>query len=359
LYALLFADNGLSWGQISALFAIWSAVAVIAEVPTGALADRFSRRGSLVTAGVLQAAGYALWISLPGFPAFAAGFVLWGVSGALISGALEALLYDGLAAAGAEQDFARVLGRVTAAGLIGQLPAAGAATVLFTLGGYPLAAWVSVGCCLAAAALATRLPEAPRERAANEDEEPSLLASLRDGMAVVRTRPGVRLALVAVAIVAGIDAIDEYVPLLVRGWGIPTNLNPLATLVIPLMGAAGAALGGIATTLARPRNLGLLLAAAALMLGAAGLVHHPAALVLVALYFGLYHLVLVVVNARLQERIEASSRATVASVAGLGTEIPVFGIYAAWALGGVLLVAVLVMLTAASLPRLLRQRTAA
>jgi MFS family permease len=59
LYALLFADTGMSGAQISALFAIWSAVGVIAEVPSGALADRFSRRACLVAAGVLQACGYA------------------------------------------------------------------------------------------------------------------------------------------------------------------------------------------------------------------------------------------------------------------------------------------------------------
>ena len=44
LYALLFTDTGLSGGQISLLFAIWSTVGIVAEVPTGALADRFSRR---------------------------------------------------------------------------------------------------------------------------------------------------------------------------------------------------------------------------------------------------------------------------------------------------------------------------
>ncbi|NUT99052.1 MAG: MFS transporter, partial [Saccharothrix sp.] len=120
LYALLFADTGLSDGQISLLFAVWSTVAVVAEVPFGALADRFSRRWSLVAAGVLQALGYALWTAAPGFWAFAAGFVLWGLGGALVSGALEALVHDGLAAVGAADAFGQVLGRVTAVGLLAQ-----------------------------------------------------------------------------------------------------------------------------------------------------------------------------------------------------------------------------------------------
>ena len=77
-----------------------------------------------MAASVLQAAGYVLWIVLPGFPAFAAGFVLWGLGGALVSGAQEALLYDGLVAAAAQEHYARVQGWVTAVGLVAQLPAA-------------------------------------------------------------------------------------------------------------------------------------------------------------------------------------------------------------------------------------------
>ncbi|MGZ4582365.1 MAG: MFS transporter, partial [Blastococcus sp.] len=60
LYALLFLGSGLSDGAISGLFALWSITGFVAEVPTGALADRWSRRGALVLAGVLQAAAFAL-----------------------------------------------------------------------------------------------------------------------------------------------------------------------------------------------------------------------------------------------------------------------------------------------------------
>jgi MFS family permease len=162
LYTLLFAHAGLSEAQISALFAIWSMVGIIVELPTGALADRFSRRGALVAGGALQAGGYTLWAALPSFPAFAVGFALWGLGGSLVSGAFEALLYDGLAAVAAEEHYARVLGWVNAVELFAQVPAAMAAAVLFSLGGYPLVGWVSVGCCLAAAVLACRLPEPPR-----------------------------------------------------------------------------------------------------------------------------------------------------------------------------------------------------
>lgn len=347
LYALLFADTGLSGADISGLFVIWSAVGLVAEVPSGALADRFSRRGALVAAGMLQAGGFALWIALPGFPAFAAGFVLWGLGGALVSGALEALVYDGLAAVGAEAHYARVQGRVTAVGLLAQLPGVAAATVLFSLGGYALAGWVSVGSCLAAAALASRLPEPPRAPTADAGVEPTgYLTTLRAGLAQAAARPGVRSAVIAVAVLAGLDGLEEYFTLLARDWGVPTPVIPLAVLGIPLAGAAGAALGGVASRWGAS-VLAALLGAAAGLLGAAGLVGHPAGLAGVAAFYGLYQLVLVVADARLQQRIDGPARATVTSVAGLGSELAAVGLYAAWALGGVALVAALGLLAAA------------
>ncbi len=356
LYALLFADAGLSDAQISALFAIWSAVAIVAEVPSGAIADRFSRRASLVVAGVLQAAGYALWISLPGFAGFAAGFVLWGLGGSLVSGAQEALLYDGLDAVGAAGHYAFVQGRVAAAGLISQLPAAGAATVLFAIGGYPLVGWVSVGMCLAAAALASRLPEPPR---GSPDGSPDIddlgyLATLRDGVAEAASSPALRGILLAAAVVGGLDAVDEYFPILAEASGVPVDAVPLAMLPIVLAGSIGAALGGRANQL-RPWALGVLAAASMLLFGAGVLL---SSVLGVALFYGLYRVVLVVVDTRLQERIAGSSRATVTSVAGLGVEIAGLGVFAAWAGGGGLLVAAVWLLISLTLPRLLRPHLA-
>ncbi len=353
LYALLFADTGLSGAQISGLFAIWSTTAVLTEVPSGALADRFSRRGVLAAAGMVQACGYAAWILLPGFPGFAAGFVLWGVGGAFASGAREALLYDGLAAAGVEEQYARINGWVVSAGLIAEIPTAAVATVLFTAGGYPLVGWVSVGTCLVAGAVAARLPEPPRR--VDEDLEPGYLATLRIGLREAAHRPGVRAAAAAAALVGGFDALEEYFPLITEARGIPVAVVPLAMVPIGLAGALGAALGGSTNRLG-PWPLAAVLGGSMLLLGAAGLTDRPIGLVAVAVSYGLYRTVLVVVDARLQERIDSGSRATVTSVAGLGVEAVTFGLYAAWALGEVLLVAAFGVLIASALPWLLRAR---
>lgn len=361
LYALLFAHAGLSDARISALFAIWSSVGLLAEVPAGALADRYSRRATLVVAGLLQGAGFAVWTVLPHFAGFATGFVLWGLGGTLVSGAFEAMLYDGLVRRAAGSWFPAVLGRVRAAGLLAQLPAALSATVLYRLGGFALAGWVSVACCVAAAGLAAwfpsgradaALPAAHQGADEPDPDEPSYLATLRAGLVEAAAHPAVRRVFVAVALLGGVDAIEEYFTLLARDWGVPTGLVPLATVGISLAGAAGAALAGRLG----PRSATALFGVAAAALAGSGLLGRQAGLALVAVFYFGYRLVLVRAEAALQDRITGTARATVTSVAALGTEVATFALYGAWTLGGVGLTAGLVVALALALPWLLAGR---
>jgi MFS family permease len=337
LYALLFLDTGLSDAQISVLFAIWSVTALVTEVPAGALADRWSRRGAVVLASVLQAAAFVVWTVAPSFRPFAVGFVIWGVGGALVSGASEALVHDELAAVGAERFFGRVYGWMTAAELLVQVPTAFAASALFALGGYELVGWISVVACLAAAALATRFPEAPRLPDDDEDAPP-----LRAGVVEALRRPMLRLAVPALALIGGLDAVEEYFPVLAADRGVPVTAVPVAILGIALAGAAGAAFGGRAAGLPR-RSLPMLLGAAGTCLLVAAVSPVVPALVLAAVFYALYLAVLVAAEAELQARITGPYRATITSVAGLGIELAALLVFAAWALGGMVAVAVLVL----------------
>jgi MFS family permease len=337
LYALLFLDTGLSDAEISLLFGVWSVTAFVTEVPAGALADRWSRRGVLVLGGVLEAVAFVVWTAAPSFWAFFAGFVVWGVAGALWSGAAEALVYDELAAVDAEDSFARVNGAMTAAELLVQIPTAVLASLLFAAGGYALVGWVSVAFCLAAAALALRFPEAPR---ADDGEE--LLVTLRTGVREAVRTPGLRVIVLAVALVGGLDAVEEYFPVLAADWGIGTAVVPYAVLTVSLVGAAGAWLGGRAGRLPSPALLGALVVGAGLLL-VAGAWARPAALAAVAVFYGLYLGVLVVAETRLQDRITGARRATITSVAGLGIEVAALAVFAAWAVAGIGGVAVVVL----------------
>src|SRR5689334_10355175 len=135
------------------LFAIWSVVSFAFEVPSGALADAWSRRGLYAIGEFLTAAGYALWLIWPAFPGFALGFVLWGLGGALASGSLEALVYDQVG-----DDYARVMGRAGTIGILATLAATLLATPALTLGGYHLVGIASIVVVTLGGLLALRLP---------------------------------------------------------------------------------------------------------------------------------------------------------------------------------------------------------
>ncbi|MEH0581909.1 MULTISPECIES: MFS transporter [Streptomyces] len=327
VYVLLMADSGLSVGQISSLFVLWSLTGVLLEVPSGAWADAVSRRLLLWLGPLLGGAGFALWVLFPSYWAFAAGFVLWGARGALSSGALEALVYEELDRAGAADRYARVMGRAHAVGQAAVMAAMGLAGPVFALGGYPAVGAASVLACLLCAATATRFPE---HRSPDAEGDDGLAATLRDGLADVRRDRGVLGALLLVPAVTAVwSALDEYTSLLVRETGVPEAAVPYLLVVIWAGVTAGSLLSGRAERL-DGSGLAVLLTGAALALAAGALTGKPAGIVLVALAFGGFQLATVLADVRLQQRIEGTGRATVTSVAGLGTELLTIGVYGAY-----------------------------
>jgi MFS family permease len=333
VYALLFADTGLSVGQISSLFVLWSVGAIVFEVPSGAWADAVSRRLLLRLAPLVTAAGYALWVLLPSYPAFALGFVLWGAGGALVSGALEALVWTELDRLSASGRYARLLGRAKTAGVLGALVAGAVAGPVLAAGGYLAVGAASVLACLLAAAVAARFPEhrEPSALPSRPDDAPPAedgtelgwWGNLRAGVAQLRTDRPVRAAVLLVALVAADwGALDEYTPLLARDTGVGVAAVPLLLLLL----WAGVTVGGLLAPLGERlghRGYAGLLALVAVGLAAGALVGHPAGFVLLAVAFGAAQLATVLADVRLQARISGTSRATVTSLAGMATDVAI------------------------------------
>src|SRR5690606_35750042 len=80
------------------------------------------------------------------------------------------------------------------------------------------------------------------------------------------------------------------------------------------------------------RGLAALLAGAGLALAAGAAAGSPAGLLLVAVAFGGFQAATVLADVRLQRRIEDSGRATLTSVAGLGTEVATITVFGGYAL---------------------------
>ena len=328
MYALLFSDTGLSVWQISSLFVIWSVTGVVLEVPSGAWADAVSRRLLLVLGPLLTAVGFALWVLVPSYWSFALGFVLWGARGALVSGALEALVYEELERLGESERYARTMGRSRAAGLVAVMSATGLAGPVLAWGGFVAVGAASVLACLASAVLATRFPE---HRATAEDEDEGWVVALRAGLGEIRRERSLRGAVLLVPAVTAVwGALDEYTPLLVRETGVSEARVPYLLLLVWAAATAGSLFAGRCERLGA-KGLALLLGGAAAALAAGAAAGTPVALGLVALAFGGFQLATVLADVRLQQRIEDTGRATLTSVAGLGTDLLTVAVYAGYA----------------------------
>ncbi|MDT0572411.1 MFS transporter [Streptomyces sp. DSM 3412] len=332
VYALLFSDTGLSLWQISSLFALWSVTGIVLEVPSGAWADAVSRRLLLWVGPLLTAVGFALWLIVPSYWAFALGFVLWGVRGALGSGALEALVYDELDRLGAADRYARVVGRAQAVGMVAVMAAMALAGPVLDLGGYPAVGAASVLVCVLTSMAATRFPE--HREAVPGPKHASTLSTLRAGLTEVRRDRSVRGAMLLVPAVGAVwGALDEYTPLLVRETGVAEETVPYLLLLIWVGPAIGSLLTGAGERLGTA-GLGVVLAGSAVALAVGALLGTPVGIGLVAVAFGGFQLVNVLADARLQDRIEGARRATLTSVASMGTETATVAVFAAYAVIG-------------------------
>ena len=238
LYALLFADHGLSDAAISVLFGLWSLTSLVLEVPSGAWADVTSRRRMLAAAGALTAVAFALWVLVPSTASFAIGFVLWGAATALGSGTLEALVYDALDGWGATDRYATLMGRARSGFLVAILVAALLAAPLVQVGGYVLPGLVGSAACLTGGALALTLPEAPRGPSGPRPRgiAADWWATLRDGLAEVSRTVLLRRAVLVTALLTGLIAFDEYLPLVAAEGGASP---PLVAVLLTVVGVVG------------------------------------------------------------------------------------------------------------------------
>ncbi len=108
----------MSPSQISVLIAIWSITQLILEIPTGIIADKFSRRNVLIAALLFVALGFTFWLK-GSFLFYAIGMVFWGVKNALTSGTFDAFVYDELKTQNQHEHYETINGRTESAFWVG------------------------------------------------------------------------------------------------------------------------------------------------------------------------------------------------------------------------------------------------
>jgi MFS family permease len=174
-------ERGFSLAQITLLEVPLFLLIVFAEIPTGAVADRFGRKVSLmIGSGVLALAVFVYGIA-SSYVVILISNLAWGLAFTFRSGADTALLYDSLKQIGREGDFQRINGRFWALRSI--------AMVAGMLLGAPIAAATSyttaitLGALVAACALPVALSMHEPRRTRDDGHDPylrTLVAGVRD-----------------------------------------------------------------------------------------------------------------------------------------------------------------------------------
>ncbi len=112
---LLASARGLSPADIGFVLAVYSAVVLLLELPTGGLADALGTRPVLVLSGLAGTAGLLVLVAADDVATFVLAEALRGVGRALDSGPLEAWYVDAVRAADAHADVTPGLSRAGAA----------------------------------------------------------------------------------------------------------------------------------------------------------------------------------------------------------------------------------------------------
>jgi MFS family permease len=174
-------ERGLSLTQITLLDLPFFFLMVLAEVPTGAIADRFGRKWSLMLGSSLFAVAVFIFGIAESYPIILLSYGAWGLGLTFQSGADVALLYDSLKATGREEEFHKINSRLTALRSFSVLLAILIGAPIAEATSYSFAIVLSAGIALLAVPIAFSMHEAKHEiQEASERYLQTLVSGLRD-----------------------------------------------------------------------------------------------------------------------------------------------------------------------------------
>ncbi len=131
---LYFGDKGISIGDFFLLQGIYWFAIFLLEVPSGYIADIFSRKMVILQGFIFGLIGYICWVIGFGFWWFFVGQVLIAVTVAFLSGTMDAYLYDLLKKEDKQENFHKELSRIETYGNIGLM-------LSILTGGFIAAVW--------------------------------------------------------------------------------------------------------------------------------------------------------------------------------------------------------------------------
>lgn len=337
---LLMQSRGLTLAQVGGLFAGFTVLTAVWELPTGALADVIGRRRVLISSSVLTVVAFTLFAIAQSLLVFAFGFIAFSMGRALSSGPLQSWYVDEVSAIQPDADIRTALARE---GLVSSL-AIGAAAVLggaipglsqrvipnLPTGGSAFFTSLTLPVWLAAALLsvATGAIALLMTSSRTETIEPTetrildVLSSVREGLALASRESDIRVILLAVAAIGfAMSATELIAPAFIEHL---TRSSERATATYGVLVTVSFVAGGLgsagAPVIGRVVGGAMRGAAVAVLIGAfafAALGLSTGIALVVACYVGIYLAVGAAAPLHLEQlhhRVSSSHRATMLSV---------------------------------------------
>ncbi len=315
---LFFASNGMNPFQISIILAVWSAYVLIFEIPSGALADKWSRRWVMTIGSVFHTLSYVVWYFAEGFWGFLIGYLVRGTGGFLQSGTREALVYDHLKAINQADKYEKYTGGLWIVTTLAFLSASIFSGYLSDTFSFGVVILLTVLTNTISTIFTAMMPEAPRNKST---EETTYFTFLKSAWNTAMKNPLLLQALFYTMTVLVVDGVlDEYDQLYVTALGLP--LVGIGVWWILRMSAEMLAglLAHKLKVLGRDRVLESIAVITFLLLLVASFVNSLLMIGVLAVCFFFFSVAVILNEGRLQALIRSHERATINSINAFAKE---------------------------------------
>lgn len=207
---LFWQQRGMNMQMVVYCEIIYAVTVILFEIPSGILADRFGRKKLLVIDGILSALEFLLLLVASKFWLFAIVMILSGIGKAFSSGSQNALLYDSLLAENKQENFEKLVGRLSAIDFIGLLIAAISGSILANYMGFVFNYIISFFSMLIAFIVSLTLKEPPMI-IRPESELTGMKQYAKQSFTFIKSRPLIMLYCLTGAILGACQIyLDEF-----------------------------------------------------------------------------------------------------------------------------------------------------
>jgi len=277
----------------------------------------------LAIAAVLQGLCFVIWFFSHTFLMFAAGFAVWALAGAFVSGTEEGLIYDNLKSDGCEETFTKVYGRAQFYANVGAIVGIASAGIIASFIPIEVIALISAAICFLNVIFALQIREKNFYSERTGEGTIGFLGTFKEASGFIK---GSRLALVSVlflVLFASLGSyLDEFDAVIIDDF----QLSHIWVSVILTVRFAFVALGDILAPMVQKKiasikQLFLLNSLACVFLTGFALLWNQFAILMFGLAFMCMAVTEILLVNALQNEIKEEGRATVMSFYSIGQNI--------------------------------------